>query len=71
MYYQSAVTAVIEHEIYHGLGVGDAAQAGSIMSKFANITGQPNDTAGTTSVTCCDKKEVKVAKKVRCHCDTD
>ena len=67
--YTNAIQGVIEHEFYHGLGIGNATSSGTLMSPFTNLndngTYYANNAAGTTSPTSCDKKETQRAAKQR------
>lgn len=67
--YAAAIQGVIEHEFYHGLGIGNTSSPGQLMSPFTNenINGTlySNNSGGTTSPQSCDKKETQRAAKQR------
>lgn len=71
--YAAAIQGVIEHELYHGLGIGDTSTPGYIMSPYSNISSSgingstylSNNAGGTTSPQPCDKKETQRASTQR------
>ena len=79
--YAAAVQGVIQHELYHGLGIGDTSSPGSIMSPYtvsssgcdasssscfsSGGTPTPNNPAGTTTIQPCDNQTVQAAATAR------